>query len=700
MNFQRDKDTLSASSSKAEPIVIDDSDTEDESDAQVSPAKRSLVAGASTTVSTQKTRATKAIVDDDSVTEDESDGAEGLIPRPNSAPRTSILIRKGSEIPPPKKALPGAGSSTAVSTKEKKAHATKAIVVEDSMTEEESDGADELIPKTKSYSAPRITASVSKGADKISIATGSSVSSGKEQTSTSSTQTGSLGSLPDRAQMEADRLARRKRMLDDADATGDSKRQRVSGTIISSTPKTPLASRTFFDGAFFPTATLDGSPRADGRKAIEFHEIIGPTSGSDLQFAILSSFGCSPEWLTPHFNSSVPVILVVGTGTEQSGPSMSSPMQNWVQTCPKLGTGGCMHMKYMLLFYKSGRLRVVVSTANLIPLDWKHLENSVFIQDVFPPSSSNVIGNTLTVEKMKESTSGAQNEDPESFAILLESVLRATNVAPALEHIKKTNSTLPLKSISDLSKKWDWSNVSAELVPSIAGKWEGWKKVNATGHPRLMCAIKTLGLATSKTQSLVVECSGSSIGMYTTQWFNQFYLSASGQSSALKSHLDIPEAKRKKLEYPAGVKVVFPTLETVKSTAGHGANSLFCVRKKWEGKGFPRAAFHDSKSRAGRVLMHTKMIIGSITQKQGTTQNSPSDPAGWMYVGSHNFTAPAWGNLSGSDSAPVLNVNNFELGVVVPLKTAEDLNQASAWERPPKKYSTRDLPWLKDENSH
>lgn len=158
-----------------------------------------------------------------------------------------------------------------------------------------------------------------------------------------------------------------------------------------------------------------------------------------------------------------------------------------------------------------------------------------------------------------------------------------------------------MKSISDLSKRWDWSNVTAELVPSIAGKWEGWKKIKTfgyfcdvinpsnsssrTGHPRLMRALETLGLATNKTQNLVVECQvrfsifllysglnilqGSSIGIYTTQWFNQFYISASGHASALKAHMDMSEGKRKKLEYPLGVKVVFPTFATVKSTGGY-----------------------------------------------------------------------------------------------------------------------------------
>lgn len=29
---------------------------------------------------------------------------------------------------------------------------------------------------------------------------------------------------------------------------------------------------------------------------------------------------------------------------------------------------------------------------------------------------------------------------------------------------------------------------------------------------------------------------------------------------------------------------------------------------------------------------------------------------GWVYIGSHNFTPSAWGNLSGSSFNPILNV--------------------------------------------
>jgi tyrosyl-DNA phosphodiesterase-1 len=35
------------------------------------------------------------------------------------------------------------------------------------------------------------------------------------------------------------------------------------------------------------------------------------------------------------------------------------------------------------------------------------------------------------------------------------------------------------------------------------------------------------------------------------------------------------------------------------------------------------------------------------------------EKVGWAYIGSHNFTPSAWGNLSGSSFNPVLNVRVF-----------------------------------------
>ncbi|KAJ6471895.1 hypothetical protein C8R45DRAFT_1104119 [Mycena sanguinolenta] len=80
---------------------------------------------------------------------------------------------------------------------------------------------------------------------------------------------------------------------------GDSKRQRL---LSSTSAKTPIVSRIFYEGAFFPIATLHANPRATaGREAIQFQDILGPAN-SDLKLAIVSRL--------LQINSNVQVFLV------------------------------------------------------------------------------------------------------------------------------------------------------------------------------------------------------------------------------------------------------------------------------------------------------------------------------------------------------------------------------------------------------
>ncbi|KAG5640710.1 hypothetical protein DXG03_007467 [Asterophora parasitica] len=227
-----------------------------------------------------------------------------------------------------------------------------------------------------------------------------------------------------------------------------------------------------------------------------------------------------------------------------------------------------------------------------------------------------------------------------------------------------------------------------------------------------MQAVRTMGLRTGKgkgTKDLSVDCQGSSLGIYTTQWLNEFHWSARGESA--EDWLDEPKKKREKLPYPS-VNVVFPTKATVQqSTLGEqGGGTIFCRRKQWAAKNFPRNHFYDSNSKGGPVLMHSKMIIAtykeSSKEKQLQADDSDNDieviePAvGWAYVGSHNFTPSAWGTLSGSGFNPILNISNYELGIVFPLKDKEHADLVSCFKRPPRKYAAQDEPWIQEESPY
>ncbi|CDO75716.1 hypothetical protein BN946_scf184493.g14 [Trametes cinnabarina] len=472
--------------------------------------------------------------------------------------------------------------------------------------------------------------------------------------------------LSQRAQDERARLERLKRRRPDVDlgpkpAANDSddeieevipptaKRQHISPASRSDTrhANTGVAqqrsdqthsssdSGLFWDGEVRQTANVHVDRRKDTQHLFRLTEILQPNK--EIEFAIVSAFCWNYAWVYDMFYAETPVIAVDHSPTGDA--SIKTILPNWIRTTPFLRNGfGCMHMK---LFYKTGRLRVVVSTANLVDYDWRDIENTVWVQDV---------------PKRSEPIASPSKTDKENFPTTM---------------------------------------------------------VILTGHTRLMKALIDMGAATPPGKELILECQGSSIGTYSSMWMNEFYRSARGEST--QSWLEMTKARRAKVPYPP-IKILFPTTQYVRqSVLGEaGGGTMFCRRKQWEATNFPRQLFHQSRSKRGRVLMHSKMILATFQDKRGTldsdsrastaSQSASSqvdeddgerEPlVGWVYVGSHNFTPSAWGTLSGSGFTPTLNVNNYELGVVLPLRTHDEADKIACWERPPPKYVLgQDEPW-------
>lgn len=131
-------------------------------------------------------------------------------------------------------------------------------------------------------------------------------------------------------------------------------------------------------------------------------------------------------------------------------------------------------------------------------------------------------------------------------------------------------------------------------------------------------------------------------------------------------------------------KLVFPTLRTVENSRGgpEAFGTLFCKKKDFESLNCPTEIFHDcvtgpdDKDKC-KYPMHSKIM----TVSSGKTVS-------YIYCGSHNFTASAWGKTTKQGS--MLMINNFEVGVLIP---------ASEWDckypylRPAPKYKSNDLPW-------
>ncbi|KAL1690371.1 hypothetical protein GGG16DRAFT_92394 [Schizophyllum commune] len=558
--------------------------------------------------------------------------------------------------------------------------------------------------------------------------------------------------LSERAKMEQERIERQKKrrrdqgqQSEDEDNSNDvdseepiAKRQRPTPPAQAApTVNTASSDEYFWEGAYRPIATKHCVPRKDCKPTFRLSEIIG--NKSEIEFAILSSYALDAEWTYSFFERDTPVIIV--QQTKDGDASIKNWLPNWIRASPFLRNGyGCMHMK---LFYKTGRLRVYIPTANLVQYDYRDIENFAWLQDI----------------PRRPSHKPEPKPNPEDFPSIMQRVLEALNIRPALQAmIMQDHPNLPLQSIQDLRRLWDWSLVKVHLVASLHGKHEGWPAVLQVGHPRLMKAVRNMGLAVDREsgKEVEVECQGSSIGRCTSVWINEMYGSMRGQSA--REWLDATKKRREATPLPP-VKIVYPTKATVHATAWgvNGGGTIFCRRATWEAKNFPRQLFHDSKSTGGPVLMHTKMILALIKDKktvssgrlglssakakassskakaskpaddsdsdielieskpssastsrpkaknQSTSTTDASDievvhPAlGWVYVGSHNFTQSAWGTLSGSGFNPVLNVTNYELGVVFPIKDEEQLRSVQLWERPPRRYGREDEPWIQEE---
>ncbi|CAD5331077.1 unnamed protein product [Arabidopsis thaliana] len=177
--------------------------------------------------------------------------------------------------------------------------------------------------------------------------------------------------------------------------------------------------------------------------------------------------------------------------------------------------------------------------------------------------------------------------------------------------------------------------------------------------------------------------SASSIGGSATTGFQADFSSAAGKKAL--QHFDSQESdpewgcwsNREEREAPS-IKIIFPTIERVKN-GHHGVLSsrrLLCFSEKtwqkWRHSNVLHDAVPNPQDRVGHP-MHIKVARRLFT----STRGSRSSSFGWVYSGSHNFSAAAWGqtisrssrnNQDQSNNAiravKKLRVCNYELGIV------------------------------------
>lgn len=434
-------------------------------------------------------------------------------------------------------------------------------------------------------------------------------------------------------------------------------------TVTAPSPSDPKHA-TVYNSTSRPTHGTDGPrvngeskmrpPVADGEvhfpegrlfKTWAFHQ---PRTGSEIKIeevlerrtlktALLSAFQVEFEWIFTKIDTQKTRFQFVLSEKDASRRNtLKADLESLganVKACfpPLLGNANCMHSKLMLLFHPD-KLRVAIPSANLVPYDWGEsggfMENTVWLIDL--PRRDN------------QHTSG-------------------TTETPFLSELKYflTQQGLESNILSGLDN-FDWSATSRYAFIHSVANFSWGKDMLRTGLMGLSTAVNQLGLASPTTE---VDMAASSIGALTPQQLALLSAAARGSLSVpslpdgnITSLPTVPA-----LDTPS-FRLYYPTLDYIKSSP-HGTSSggtIWLRREHWTRSHFPRSVFRVFRSVRPGLLSHAKLILARSRGKA------------WVYSGSANASASAWGTLmvekSGVNKGKArINCRNWEAGVLIPL---------------------------------
>eukprot|EP00004_Rigifila_ramosa_P017048 TRINITY_DN4107_c0_g1_i3.p1 TRINITY_DN4107_c0_g1~~TRINITY_DN4107_c0_g1_i3.p1 ORF type:complete len:151 (-),score=15.32 TRINITY_DN4107_c0_g1_i3:18-470(-) len=141
-------------------------------------------------------------------------------------------------------------------------------------------------------------------------------------------------------------------------------------------------------------------------------------------------------------------------------------------------------------------------------------------------------------------------------------------------------------------------------------------------------------------------------------------------------------------------RILFPTVSEVERSAPTEAKSLLCLRRE-HFEEISREFFHNCAGRSDlptypRPIHHSKFFIRRASDPQENTT------AGWVYLGSHNFSKAALG----TQTTQGLVLTNLELGVLLVTTSREKIDEW-AYQRFPcifngPRYNSTDAPFVQN----
>ncbi|KAK5667246.1 hypothetical protein QVD99_005861 [Batrachochytrium dendrobatidis] len=454
----------------------------------------------------------------------------------------------------------------------------------------------------------------------------------------------------------------------------------------------------------------------NSQKRIRFQDLVDKAT---LKKACLSSFSIDDDWLCDVFPSTIKICLARPKPKMVPESVDKLPVTNnilWV--FPKMSAGyGAMHIKFQLLWYPKF-LRVVITSANLMPHDWQELENVVFYQD-FP-----ILNSRVRQSQHSETASSSTNE----FSKTLYNLLVSMNIP---------------QSVIASVQKHDFSKALGMLVVSLPGKHDATSmETRQFGSMGLCTASQVISRQFRFDLEQAIVCmQTASMGSTHPAWL-RYMLSAFRGQDVIPETPSLASFFTQSMSSIEPITILFPSRRTVETSRNGipGGGTIFFSSKFWST--FPRHIIRDGVSKTQGILMHSKInvVIGigyidllatsqqlDIVSVPIHTQDNAHDHNtklekeihGYIYCGSHNATQAAWGSVpvmrssvsTSSQSCKSIQhghlqveIKNWELGILLPFRIRDacshssvgfnpDLSFVLPFEYPPAKYGPTDKPF-------
>lgn len=365
--------------------------------------------------------------------------------------------------------------------------------------------------------------------------------------------------------------------------------------------------------AFFVNRVLGQSNRG----ALRLSQILS----GDVERCVMCNYCIELDWMMDEACPQMQLFPRVDVVTVRDRDTHGRPLTNkhpifknvTYFTPPLPISFGVHHSKILLLFYRTG-IRVALTTANFISIDWVWKNNVSYVQD-FPRKTA-----------ASPPTSMFEKDLVDYFRSYARSGLDVTELA-----------------------QFDFSSAKVILIPSVPGRHQG-ESLHKYGHMKLRRVLSEEVLP-DKFAKAPITAQFSSIGNISETWLMN-EIRTSFAASKNRHTGSGASASAASASLPP-MHLIWPTVSSVRDSleGWHAGASLCCDSKNQ--KSFFRPLLHRWDGRAqdrDRAMPHIKSYVRA----------APDGEIAWILITSANLSNSAWGQMQLAGKQ--LQIRHYELG--------------------------------------